>query len=93
MLISPVSKHRTKRKKQKKGTDHLLKKRTNVNYVCLGCHEKEEIPYDVVKDFDVMDDGDPTTPPMFSCEQCGAEMYPEYYKGIHGIEYKISDIL
>jgi len=59
----------------------------------LGCHEKEEIPYDVVKDFDVMDDGDPTTPPMFSCEQCGAEMYPEYYKGIHGIEYKISDIL
>lgn len=40
-----------------------------------------------------MDDGDPTTPPMFSCEQCGAEMYPEYYKGIHGIEYKISDIL
>jgi hypothetical protein len=23
---------------------------------------------------------------------CGGEMYPEYYKGIHGYEYKISDV-
>jgi hypothetical protein len=30
---------------------------------------------------------------MFACENCGGQMYPEYYKGIHGIEYKISDIL
>ncbi|MBB6514452.1 hypothetical protein GGQ92_003305, partial [Gracilibacillus halotolerans] len=29
-----------------------------------------------------MDGGDPTVPPQFSCEQCGGEMYPEYYKGI-----------
>jgi hypothetical protein len=36
--------------------------------------------------------GDPTTPPMFSCEKCGGEMYPEYYKRVQGIEYKISDI-
>lgn len=25
---------------------------------------------------------------LFSCEQCGGEIYPEYYKGVHGIEYK-----
>lgn len=40
-----------------------------------------------------MDDGDPMTPPMFSCEKCGGQMYPEYYKGVHGIEYKLSDVL
>jgi hypothetical protein len=26
----------------------------------LTCHEKEEIPLSVVRDFDLMDDGDPT---------------------------------
>jgi hypothetical protein len=33
-----------------------------------------------------MDDGDPTVPRQFSCEECGGEMYPEYYKGAHGYE-------
>ncbi|SPF53443.1 conserved hypothetical protein [Candidatus Desulfosporosinus infrequens] len=33
-----------------------------------------------------------TVPPQFSCEKCGRDMYPEYYKGLHGYEYKISDI-
>ncbi|MEB3102965.1 transposase [Paenibacillaceae bacterium T2] len=37
----------------------------------------------VVQNFDAMDDGDPTVPPQFSCEECGGEMYPEYYKGVH----------
>jgi hypothetical protein len=32
-----------------------------------------------------MDDGDPVVPMQFSCEACGGEMYPEYYKG--GYEY------
>jgi hypothetical protein len=64
-----------------------------INYHCLACHEEEEIPYDVVRDFDIMDGGDPTVPPKFSCEKCRAEMYPEYYKGIHGQEYKLSDVL
>ncbi|WP_257352086.1 hypothetical protein [Pseudalkalibacillus decolorationis] len=40
-----------------------------------------------------MDGGDPTIPPKFSCETCGGEMYPEYYKGVHGVEYKLSDVL
>jgi hypothetical protein len=52
----------------------------------------EEIPLNVIRDFDAMDDGDPTVPPQFSCEECGGGMYPEYYKGLHGYEYKISDI-
>jgi len=36
-----------------------------------------------LKEFDLMDGGEPTTPPRFSSEQYGEEMYPEYYKGIH----------
>jgi hypothetical protein len=52
----------------------------------------EEIPLSVVQDFDVMDDGDLTVPPMFSCQECGGEMYPEYFKGVHGVEYRLSDV-
>lgn len=63
-----------------------------VNYVCLECHETEEISLEVVRSFDATDDGDPTVPPQFSCEYCGGSMYPEYYKGLHGYEYKLSDI-
>lgn len=62
-----------------------------VSYVCLRCNEVEKIPLNVVQQFDMMDDGDPTVPPQFACAKCDGEMYPEYYKGIHGIEYKISD--
>jgi hypothetical protein len=30
---------------------------------------------------------------LFVCEGCGGQMYPEYYKGIHGCEtkYRMSD--
>lgn len=61
-------------------------------YECLLCDAEEKIPYQVVRDFDRMDDGDPTVPPMFECEQCGGQMYPKVYKGIHGMVYKISDV-
>lgn len=64
-----------------------------VNYVCLSCHKTEDIPLSVVRDFDRMDDGDPTIPPQFTCEACGREMYPEYYKGVHGYEYRLEDRL
>jgi len=57
----------------------------------LECDEQEGIPLDVVMNFDMMDDGDPTVPPQFTCEKCGGEMYPEYYKGVHGYIYQISD--
>jgi hypothetical protein len=39
----------------------------------------------------MMDDGDPEVPPQFACESCGGEMYPEYYKGVHGYEYRVED--
>lgn len=40
----------------------------------------------------MMDDGDPSVPPQFASEKCGGEMYPEYYEGVHGYEYRISDV-
>jgi hypothetical protein len=58
----------------------------------LECDEKEEIPYKIVRDFDLMDDGDPSVPPQFACQKCGGGMYPKYYKGVHGFEYRISDV-
>lgn len=58
----------------------------------LQCDETEKIPFEIVRSFDMMDDGDPAVPPQFRCENCGGEMYPEYYKGILGYEYKISDV-
>jgi len=51
-----------------------------------------EYRFKVVQDFDRMDGGDPSVPPQFSCEACGGGMYPEYYIGVHGYEYKITDI-
>jgi hypothetical protein len=54
---------------------------------------EEEIPLSVVRHLDSMDDGDPKVPPQFACEACGGAMYPEQYKGVHGYEYKINDIL
>ncbi|NTZ16198.1 hypothetical protein EXW96_22150 [Paenibacillus sp. JMULE4] len=59
----------------------------------MTCSQSEEIPLSVVRDFDMMDDGDPEVPPQFACESCGGEMYPEYYKGVHGYEYRIEDRL
>lgn len=35
--------------------------------------QNEEIPLSVVRDFDMMDDGDPEVPPQFSCEACREE--------------------
>ena len=57
-----------------------------------GGYEKERgmeiVRFSSVRDFDALDDGDPTVPPQFSCEYCGDPMYPEYYKGLRGNEYK-----
>ena len=63
-----------------------------INYICLACSEIEPIPEHVVQSFDEMDDGDLSIPPQFSCEKCGGEMYPEYYEGVHGQIYRISDM-
>lgn len=42
--------------------------------------------------FDEMDAGDPAVPPQFRCEECGGGMYPEYYRGVHGYEYRFFPI-
>ena len=38
-------------------SDYLLSKQT-VNYICLTCFESENIPLNIVRDFDRMDQGD-----------------------------------
>lgn len=70
-----------------------LDEKNAVNYMCLDCEEREAIPLHVVRQMDMMDDGDPTVPPQFRCEQCEGEMYPQYYKGVHGYEYRLEDRL
>lgn len=62
-------------------------------YVCLNCRQDEEIPLNVVRDFDVMDDGDPEESPQFACGACGGGMYPQTYKSIHGYEYRLEERL
>lgn len=89
--MSPVSRKRKSTKKKKKAQS-MLHRKSKITYICLQCDTREDIPLNVVRDFDAMDDGDPTVPPQFRCEECGGAMYPEYYKGIHGYEYKISDV-
>jgi uncharacterized Zn finger protein len=89
--MSPVSRKRKAVKKKKKPQSGLRSKET-IKYICLQCSSEEEIPLQVVRNFDVMDDGDPTVPPQFRCEECGGAMYPEYYKGVHGYEYRIIDV-
>ncbi len=37
-----------------------------------------------------MDGGDPAVPPQFECEECRGVM-TEYYKGVHGHEYRIEN--
>jgi hypothetical protein len=59
----------------------------------LQCRVEEEIPLGVIRDMDFMDGGDPSVAPQFSCEACGGAMHPEYYKGVHGYEYRITDVL
>jgi len=86
-----VSRKRKPARKKKKPQVGLHSK-GKVKYICLACDTTEEIPLDVVRNFDAMDDGDPTVPPQFQCEACGGAMYPEYYKGVHGYEYRISDV-
>lgn len=64
-----------------------------VRFICLKCHEKEEIPRDVVEFLDGLDvDYNSVNPPQFTCKQCGGEMYPEYYKNEYGYEFQISDV-
>ena len=59
-----------------------------IKYVCMQCKIEEDIPKSVVEYFDVIDDGDTSVPPSFSCQSCGGEMVPKKYLGVHGILYE-----
>ncbi len=81
-------------KKKKKAGKPTPPRPSTVRYICLGCERQEEIPYQVVRDFDKQDiTRDLSYPPQFSCESCGGVMHPHYYKGVYGFEYRISDVL
>jgi len=62
--------------------------KSTVRFICLQCNIEEDIPREVVEHFDIIDDGDTAVPPRFSCENCGGEMIPKKYKGVHGIDYE-----
>lgn len=65
--------------------------KNSVNYICLQCGIKESIPKEVVDEFDLWDEDDLSDAPRFTCQNCGGEMYSEYYKSTHDVEYKLSD--
>lgn len=58
-----------------------------MTYICLQCKAVEEIPREIVDEFDWLDGGDPMDPPRFSCQNCQGEMVPEYYQNESGIIY------
>lgn len=76
------AKLKAKRELEKRENDSIL-------YICSECSEKEMIPKSVVTQFDIMDDGDISEPPRFTCEKCNGLMYPQEYEGVHGITYSV----
>ena len=60
---------RAKEKEERKSRS-LETKKSTVKFVCLECKIEEDIPAEIVEYCDVMDDGDITVPPRFSCENC-----------------------
>ena len=85
----PVSK---KRKKKTDEVQYRKKERNSsmIHYICTNCGAQEEIPIDVVKTFDEMDQSNINEPPQFDCESCGGLMRPEKYISVFGkvFEYK-----
>lgn len=79
---------REQERKERLGTEEQDNNKSTVRFICLQCSIEEEIPQEVVEYCDAMDDGDIGVPPRFSCENCGGEMIPKKYKGVHGIQYE-----
>ncbi len=52
---------------------------------------EELAPKEVVRTFDIYDDGDIAEPPRFQCENCGGSMVPEDFTGVDGVHYTIND--
>lgn len=82
-------KRRAKLKEERR--QRKIKEEKQINFICLECNTEELIPEDVVRAFDINDDGDIEEPPRFRCENCGGSMVPEDYTGIDGIHYTIEN--
>lgn len=82
-------KQRAKRKAARRMAK--IKEESFVLYRCLACGAEENIPEDVVMQFDILDDGDTSVPPKFKCENCPADMEPVFYESVHGVTYKIDE--
>ena len=82
-------KQRAKRKAAKRMEKHHETK--EILFRCLSCGAEENIPEDVVMEFDILDHGDTSVPPRFKCENCSADMEPVYYESVHGVIYKIEE--
>jgi hypothetical protein len=72
-----MGKGKRNKKAKKKKEQPLKDTEQTITYHCLQCDTEEEIPKEVVEYFDLMDSGDPSVPPRFSCERCGGEMRPK----------------
>ena len=79
---------REEEKKSRLGSENTSSSKSMVRFICLQCNIEEDIPEEVVQYCDAMDDGDIEVPPRFSCKNCGGEMVPKKYKGVHGIQYE-----
>jgi len=82
-------KQRAKLKERKKAEKlkEIINNQDGVLYICTECGEKELIPEEVVMHFDLLDQGDISEPPSFTCEKCGGIMKPKFYEGVHNITY------
>lgn len=58
------------------------------DFVCSHCGIHENIPTHIVMQFEDMDRDIPNYMPSFTCEKCGYNMYPIYFKGYTGKVYQ-----
>ncbi|EOD01894.1 hypothetical protein [Caldisalinibacter kiritimatiensis] len=77
--------------KRRKMLEKEKQEKKDVRFRCLECGIEEDIPRSVVKQFDILDNGDISVPPRFDCEVCGGLMEPIEYTSVHGITYKIDE--
>jgi uncharacterized OB-fold protein len=82
-------KRRAKRKAARR--EEKIMEAEQVLFRCPSCGVEENIPEDVVMQFDLLDDGDTSVPPKFKCEHCPADMEPVFYESVHGVIHKINE--
>lgn len=78
-----MKKKKIKDKARLKRKEKMKEKNKIILFRCLGCGLEEEIPREVVEEFDANDGGDLSVPPRFGCTKCENQMEPVYYKSVH----------